>query len=58
VGVGYATDDTNGDAIIGNVGDWELYVRVSAFAPWIDATLAEVAAREAAALFGDSERRQ
>ncbi len=57
-GVGYATDDTNADGIIGNVGDWELYVRVSAFAPWIDATIAAVAAREAAALFGDSERRQ
>ena len=39
-GIGYATDDTNDDGIVGNVGDWELYVRVSAFADWIDATMA------------------
>src|SRR4029450_12844022 len=46
-GIGYATDDTNADGIIGNVGDWELYVRVSAFVPWIEGLMLEEAAREA-----------
>lgn len=35
-GIGYATDD-----------DWELYARVSAFVPWIEAVMLEVAKREA-----------
>lgn len=63
-GVGYATDDANADGIVGNVGDWELYARVSAFTEWIDATMAKVAAesreaaaRDAAAAVGDAERR-
>lgn len=63
-GVGYATDDANADGILGNIGDWELYARVSAFAGWIDATMAKVAAesraaaaRDAAAAVGDAERR-
>jgi len=48
-GVGHATDDANADGIIGNAGDWDLYVRVSAFADWIDATMFRAAADEAAA---------
>lgn len=56
-GVGYATDDTNANGIVGDVGDWELYVRVSAFAQWIDGIMAEASAKEAAALLGDGERR-
>jgi hypothetical protein len=47
-GVGYATDDTNADGIVGNAGDWELYIRVSTFADWIDETMfkaAQAAAR-------------
>jgi hypothetical protein len=45
-GIGYATDDTNADGII-NAGDWELYTRVSAFVPWIEAVMLEEAKREA-----------
>lgn len=36
----------------GIAGGWETHARVSAFAGWIDATLLEVAAKEAAALLG------
>ena len=43
-GIGYATDDTNADGIVGNAGDWEIYARVSAFADWIDETMFKVAA--------------
>jgi hypothetical protein len=42
-GVGYATDDTNADGIVGNAGDWELYIRVSTFADWIDETMFKAA---------------
>lgn len=56
-GVGYATDDANGNGIAGDAGDWELYARVSSFAAWIDAVMAEASAKEAAALMGDAERR-
>jgi hypothetical protein len=52
-GIGYATDDANADGIIGNVGDWELYVRVSAFVTWIEATMLQVAKQEADALLGE-----
>ena len=45
-GIGYATDDSNADGIVGNIGDWELYVRVSAFAEWIDATMWDAAKKE------------
>ena len=37
-------------------GEWETYARVSAFVPWIEATMLDVAAKEAAALM-DPERR-
>jgi Trypsin len=52
-GIGYATDDSNADGIVGNPGDWELYVRVSAFAPWIEQTMLGVAADEADKLLGE-----
>lgn len=52
-GIGYATDDTNADGIIGNPGDWELYARVSAFVPWIEAVMLDVAKREAEQLLDD-----
>jgi hypothetical protein len=51
------TEDTNGDGIRGNVGDWERLTRVSAFAAWIDGVIANVAANESAAAVGDTERR-
>jgi secreted trypsin-like serine protease len=38
-GVGVATDDTNADKIVGNYGDREVYVRVSAYAAWIEDTI-------------------
>lgn len=56
-GIGYATEDANGDGIPGNVGDWDLFVRVSARRDWIDEVIAKAAAEEAAAAVGDSERR-
>jgi hypothetical protein len=52
-GIGYATDDSNADGIVGNAGDWELYVRVSAFVAWIEATMLSVAIQEAKTLLGD-----
>ena len=52
-GIGYATDDANADGIVGNVGDWELYVRISAYVEWIEATMLGVAIEEAKALLGD-----
>jgi hypothetical protein len=52
-GIGYATDDTNADGIIGNAGDWELYVRVSAFVPWIEAVMVDVAKRDMDRLLDD-----
>jgi hypothetical protein len=52
-GIGYATDDANADGIIGNAGDWELYVRVSAFVPWIEGLMLEEAKREAEKLLDD-----
>lgn len=55
-GIGYATDDTNADGIVGNAGDWEIYARVSAFAPWIEAVMTDVAAKEAEALLDDGGR--
>lgn len=56
IGIGYATDDTNADGIIGNAGDWELYVRVSHYAGWIDDVTAKAAVDEAAALLGPTDR--
>lgn len=56
IGIGYATDDTNADGIIGNVGDWELYVRVSAYAAWIDAVTSKAAVDEAAAILGPTDK--
>ena len=55
-GIGYATDDTNADGIVGNAGDWELYTRVSAFVPWIEATMLGVARRELDKLLGEDDR--
>jgi hypothetical protein len=56
VGIGRATEDANADGIAGNVGDWDLYVRVSALRDWIDQVTAKAAADEAAAIVGDTER--
>jgi secreted trypsin-like serine protease len=56
-GIGHATQDANGDAVPGNVGDWDLFVRVSAFREWINQATAQAAAEEAAAVVGDTERR-
>ena len=47
-GIGYGTDDTNNDGIVGNVGDWELYVRVSTFVDWIEETMFRAATGEVA----------
>ncbi len=55
-GIGYATDDTNADGIVGNAGDWEAYARVSAFASWIDAVMLDLAAKEAAELMDPQSR--
>ena len=55
-GIGSATDDTNADGIIGNVGDWEIYARVSAFASWVEAVMTDIAVKEADALMGEDKR--
>ncbi len=55
-GIGHGTEDANADGIAGNVGDWDLYVRVSAFREWINQATAKAAADEAAAAVGDTER--
>lgn len=36
-GIATLTDDANNDGIPGNVGDWQIFARVSAYAAWIDA---------------------
>jgi hypothetical protein len=46
IGIGSATDDTNDNKIIGDPGDWELYVRVSTFVPWIEAVILDATKRE------------
>jgi hypothetical protein len=56
-GIAARTEDTNGDGIAGSVGDWETYTRLSAFAAWIEGVARDAMAAEAAAAFGDSERR-
>ncbi len=55
-GIGYGTQDANGDGIAGNAGDWDLFVRVSNFREWINWITAKAAADEAAAAVGDTER--
>ena len=57
VGIGIGTEDASGDGIAGNVGDWDLFVRVSAFREWINQATAKAAADEAAEAVGDTERR-
>ncbi len=52
-----AAEDANGDGVRGNVGDWDRLTRVSAFAAWIDEVTGRLAAEEAAAAVGDTERR-
>jgi secreted trypsin-like serine protease len=56
IGVGTATDDSNANGIVGDAGDWELYVRVSFFVPWIEAVMLDVAKREMDSLM-DPDRR-
>jgi hypothetical protein len=46
-GIGYATDDSNADGIVGNIGDLELYVRISTFADWIDEAMFKAGVEEA-----------
>ncbi|MBK8325147.1 MAG: trypsin-like serine protease [Betaproteobacteria bacterium] len=57
VGIGVATQDASGDGIPGNAGDWDVFVRVSAFREWINQATAKAAADEAAEAVGDTERR-
>jgi hypothetical protein len=45
-GIAQFIDDVN------NQGDWQLYLRVSAFVPWIEAQMMQVAKDEAEALLG------
>ena len=47
-GIASWTHDANRDGVAGNVGDWENYTRVSAFADWIDETMAKAAVAQAA----------
>lgn len=52
IGIGYATDDTNANGIVGDIGDWETYARVSAYADWILKTMLDVASEDAAKFLG------
>ena len=52
IGIGYATDDTNANGIVGDIGDWEIYARASTYADWILRTMLDVAREEAAKLLG------
>ena len=56
-GIGSSTEDANADGILANAGDWDVFVRVSAFREWINQVTAKAAADEAAAAVGDTERR-
>ena len=40
-GIATLTDDANNDGIAGNIGDWQIFARVSAYASWIDAAVGE-----------------
>jgi hypothetical protein len=55
-GIGSATIDANHNKIVGDPGDEELYVRVSAFVPWIEAVMLEQAKRDIDSLL-DPDRR-
>lgn len=52
IGIGYATDDTNANGIVGDIGDWEIYARASVYADWILTTMLDAAREEAARLLG------
>ena len=56
-GVRLAPDAVPADGIAAKIGDTQVYIRVRAFAGWIDATIREGAAKEAAAVLGDADRR-
>jgi hypothetical protein len=56
IGIGSATDDANSNGIIGDAGDWELYVRVSTFVPWIEAVMLDAAKKEVDSML-DPDRR-
>jgi hypothetical protein len=56
IGIGSATDDANANGIIGDVGDWEIYARASAFASWIDGVIDEVSHQEMTDLLDGSGR--
>lgn len=51
VGIACCIDDRNGDGLR-NIGDRDVYTRVSAFAGWIDAVLLEAARKEVEELLG------
>jgi hypothetical protein len=55
-GIGSATEDANGNRIVGDPGDWELYVRVSTFVPWIEAVILDQTKRELESML-DPDRR-
>ena len=56
IGIGSATDDANANGIVGDVGDWEVYARVSAFATWIDGVIDDVSHQELTDMLDGSGR--
>ena len=56
MGIGSATDDTNANGIVGDPGDWEIYVRVSTFAKWIDGVIDQTSQQELNDLLDGSRR--
>jgi hypothetical protein len=55
-GISHRMRDANRDGILGNAGDVDVFMRVSAFVPWIEATLLDVAKKEIDSLL-DPDRR-
>ena len=51
-GLAQSLEDSNGDGIAGNAGDREYFVRVSAYAAWIDEAMGKAALEEAARAVG------
>lgn len=55
-GIASSTDDANGNKVVGDPGDWENYVRISTYVPWIEAVILDQTKRELESML-DPDRR-
>lgn len=55
-GISHRVVDENHDGVLGNAGDVDLYMRVSAYVPWIEAVILDVTKKELESLL-DPDRR-